>query len=320
MWLRAHAVCALAPMARRLRIQYPGAMYHVTNRGNYRRDVFETAGAAAAFEKTLDECCQRHDWQLHACALMRNHFHLALETPKPDLADGMHWLQSTYAVRFNRFRSEQGHLFQGRYQSFLIEDDAALLRVADYIHLNPVLAGIVAPDQVERFRWSSLTRFIKGPRWPSLTAARWLGQLGLEDSATGWTSYVHELVRLARDPAEQERRGFGEFCRGWAIGTAGWKRTLAREYAHLATIPEYPESERRDIRQAHWQATLEEALGHWRKSADDLLRAPKYQRWKVEIAARLRTRGGAPYRWIAAALKMGTPGALRVAVCRLANM
>jgi putative transposase len=128
-------------MARKLRIQYPGAMYHVINRGNYRRDVFESVGAARAFEAALLEACELFGWLLHAHAVMRNHFHLALETPEPNLVEGMHWLQSSFATRFNRFRGENGHLFQGRYKSLLVEDGAALGRVADYIHLNPVRAA-----------------------------------------------------------------------------------------------------------------------------------------------------------------------------------
>jgi putative transposase len=69
---------------------------------------------------------------------MRNHFRLVMETPEPNLVDGMHWLQSTFATRFNRLRGESGHLFQGRHQSLPIENSAALVRVVDYIHLNPV--------------------------------------------------------------------------------------------------------------------------------------------------------------------------------------
>jgi putative transposase len=76
----------------------------------------------------------------------------------------MHWLQSTYASRFNRFRGVRGHLFQGRYQALLIEDASALVRVANYIHLNPVRANFVAAGQVALFRWSSLPRFMRSPR------------------------------------------------------------------------------------------------------------------------------------------------------------
>src|SRR5258706_14385578 len=143
-------------MARRLRIEFEGALYHVINRGNFQRDVFQSAGAAKAFEAALGEACERHHWRVHAYVIMRNHYHLALETPEANLVAGMHWLQSTYASRFNRFRRARGHLFQGRYQALLVEDAGALVRVANYRHLNPVRAKIVAAAQVATFRWSSL--------------------------------------------------------------------------------------------------------------------------------------------------------------------
>ena len=109
-------------MPRRRRLQYAGALYHVINRGNYRLPVFGSPGAARAFETPLSEASERHHWRIHAHVVMRNHFHLALETPWPNLIAGMHWLESTFATRFNRFRSERGHVFQGRYQSLLIEE------------------------------------------------------------------------------------------------------------------------------------------------------------------------------------------------------
>jgi len=125
-------------MARKLRIEYEGALYHVLNRGNYRRDLFETVGAAKAFLAVLEEGSAMFNWRVHAYVLMRNHYHLALETPLPNLVEGMHWLQGTIATRFNRFRQEQGHLFQGRYHAILLEDRSVLSRVVDYVHLNPV--------------------------------------------------------------------------------------------------------------------------------------------------------------------------------------
>jgi len=99
-------------MARRIRVEYEGALYHVINRGNYRRDVFATPGAAAAFETTLGEACARHAWLVHAYVVMGNHYHVALETPRPNLVDGMHWLQSTFATRFNRYRAERNRTGQ----------------------------------------------------------------------------------------------------------------------------------------------------------------------------------------------------------------
>ncbi len=91
-------------MARKLRIEYPGAFYHVINRGNHRSWIFETEGARHAFLLCLKECCEAKGWRLHAWCLMSNHYHLLVETPGGNLVEGMRWLQSTFANRFNRFR------------------------------------------------------------------------------------------------------------------------------------------------------------------------------------------------------------------------
>ncbi|MBC8009210.1 MAG: transposase [Burkholderiales bacterium] len=101
-------------MARKLRIEFAGAIYHVLNRGNYRRDLFLSSGEAKAFVLTLEEATKIFGWRVQAYAVMRNHYHIALQTPQPNLVDGMHWLQSTFATRFNRFHGERGHLFQRR--------------------------------------------------------------------------------------------------------------------------------------------------------------------------------------------------------------
>jgi REP element-mobilizing transposase RayT len=306
-------------MARRLRIQFPGAAYHVINRGNYRRDLFETVGAAKSFENTLGQAGTRFGWEIHAFSLLYNHFHLAVTTPIPNLSDGMHWLQTTFALRFNRSRSERGHLFQGRYQSPLIEDAASLVRVVDYIHLNPVDARIVAASQVGNFRWSSLARFIRGPRPEWLSPQPWLQELGLSDTRDDWMKYLKSLVSLAGDFKEQQSRGFNELGRGWAIGTDAWKRALAREYGHRALEQDLPGDEIGDLKQQRWQSSLEGALRRHGKGEGDIAQGPKCAHWKVVIARSLRKETGAPYRWIAEALAMGSPNSVRVAVCRLAS-
>ncbi|MCW5550350.1 MAG: transposase [Opitutaceae bacterium] len=103
-------------MARKLRLEFPGACYHIINRGNYRADIFRTEGAQAAFEGCVFEACVKSGWLLHAFVIMSNHYHLALETPAGNLVAGMQWLQATFANRFNKLRGERGHLFQGRYR------------------------------------------------------------------------------------------------------------------------------------------------------------------------------------------------------------
>jgi putative transposase len=300
-------------MARKLRIQYEGAIYHVINRGNYRRDLFESVGAAQAFESTLFEACTLYAWKLHAFTIMRNHFHLAVETPRANLAEGMHWLQGTFAVRFNRFRTERGHLFQGRYHALLIENAAALARVVDYIHLNPARAGIVTPSQLNDFRWSSLRKFLRGPRSDFLTAEYWLASRQLTDSPEGWQIYVGCLHTLASDEAEQKRLGFDQFTRGWAIGTDGWRRALAKEHAARSLVPDLASKELHDLKASRWLEALEQELAKHQQTRETAQATRANVSWKVLIAIELR-KIGASYAWIAEQLHMGQPVTARVYV------
>jgi REP element-mobilizing transposase RayT len=104
--------------------------------------IFEDEGAKRAFKTTLFEACVRSRWRLHAFAIMSNHYHLALETPEPNLTDGVRWLQSTFANRFNRFRRQSGHLFQGSFKSLIVENTERMSCLCHYLHLNPTRAGI----------------------------------------------------------------------------------------------------------------------------------------------------------------------------------
>ncbi len=298
-------------MARKLRIEFPDAVYHVLNRGNYRRDLFLSAGEAGAFVKVLEEAAEIYNWRVHAYAVMRNHYHVALRTPQPNLTEGMHWLQTTFATRFNRLHGERGHLFQGRYQALLVEDDAALLRLVNYIHLNPVRAKIIPPEQMGSFRWSSLGRFVRGGGFAQMDSAPWLKPMKLEADAAGWEEYLQRLRQLALDPEEQERLGFAAMSRGWAIGTQGWRQAVARDHAHLATNPGLGAAEARSLREAAWAARLQSLLSESGKSAGDMAAAAKSAPWKIELAARLRRESGAAIAWMATALQMGSPDAVR---------
>src|SRR5450432_1744377 len=129
-------------MARPLRLESADGVYHVLNRGNYRAAIFRTQKTKQAFLQCLDEACRKTRWRVHAWCLMSNHFHLAVATPEANLVDGMRWLQGTFATRFNRLRSERGHLFQGRYKSLVVDPDGVLGPLCHYIHLNPVRAKL----------------------------------------------------------------------------------------------------------------------------------------------------------------------------------
>ena len=305
-------------MARKLRVEEVGGLYHVINRGNYRQAVFGSVGAVQAFETTLRESLENFGWKLHAYVVMPNHYHLALETPRPNLVDGMHWLQSTFATRFNRFREESGHLFQGRYQALPVEDTAALARVADYIHLNPVRAGIVGVEQLAGFRWSSLHKFLRNERWAGLSGDLLMPFWGLTDDAAGWSACERRLCELALDEAEQKRLGFGEMTKGWAIGTAGWRAALAKQLSQKELVG-MSRQESRGVREDQWQAALDFRLADLGRSQAELVPLIPRQigeTWRLELAAHLR-KSGAPYTWIATKLGFPKVDSLRVRLHRL---
>jgi REP element-mobilizing transposase RayT len=299
-------------MARKLRVQYEGAFYHVVNRGNYRRDVFESPDAAQAFVSVLEEATLAYGWKCHSYAVMRNHYHIVLETPQPNLVAGMHWLQGTLATRFNRFRSEHGHLFQGRYHAGLIEDCRILGHVVDYVHLNPVRAGIVPGNQASLFRWSSLGRFVRGSRFPGLTASDWLRCRQLEDTARGWEQYQKYLIELAGSLEQQKRLGWKEFSSGWALGSDSWRNGLAKDHAHRALDPGLEASSIRDLREARWTEQLRLTLAALSRKPDELVSTKKKgEPWKVAIALHLRSHFGVSCHWLSQQLHMGTPGSTR---------
>ena len=140
-------------MARPLRIEFPGALYHVTSRGNARQDIALDDEDRAAFLAVLAEARERFAWLVHAYCLMGNHYHLMVETPEANLSRGMRQLIGVYTQRFNRRHGRVGHLFQGRYKAILVERESYLLELCRYVVLNPVRAGLVA--RVEDWRWSS---------------------------------------------------------------------------------------------------------------------------------------------------------------------
>ena len=140
-------------MARPLRIEYPGAVYHVTTRGDGRKNIFLNDTDRNNFLQNFCSTIKNYNWLCHAYCLMDNHYHLLLETPDGNLSKGMRQLNGVYTQKFNFIHKTVGHLFQSRYKAFLIEKDPYLLEVARYIVLNPVRAGKVTHQN--EWEWSS---------------------------------------------------------------------------------------------------------------------------------------------------------------------
>jgi putative transposase len=140
-------------MARPLRIEFAGALYHVTSRGNERRRIFRDDVDRKMFLTFLGQAVKRFGWSVTAWVLMSNHYHLVVQTPEANLSRGMHWINGTYAAWFNRRHDRSGHLFQGRFHGVLVEKETYLRELLRYVVLNPVRAKMVA--RPEDYRWSS---------------------------------------------------------------------------------------------------------------------------------------------------------------------
>lgn len=150
-------------MARALRISFEGAWYHIMNRGVDCQPIFYSQSHLKMFLGVLDELYEKHSIEIHAYCLMGNHYHLMVRTPEANISKLIHHLNTVYAIRFNKRNSRDGPVFRGRFHSVLVQDDAHLLHLSRYIHLNPVKAKMV--EKAEYYKWSSYQAYL-GLRTP----------------------------------------------------------------------------------------------------------------------------------------------------------
>lgn len=292
-------------MARKVRLEYPGAIYHVINRGNYRAWVFETEGAKKAFEECLFEACTKSRWRLHAYVIMGNHFHLAVETPEGNLVAGMHWLQATFAARFNRFRDERGHLFQGRYKALMVEAGDRLAQLCHYIHLNPVRAGIVTVEQLRDHKYSSYW-YYRRPRPACLdlaTALMGAGQLG--DTQEGWGAYEQYLIVQNTDGPVGKNAAYESMSKGWVLGSREFKQALIKDEAAAVDLRAWDSLGAQEFRRLEWEMLLGKALAAI-PDAERAARPGKSAAWKIAVAGWMKDSSNVTNGWLAERLGMGS--------------
>ena len=165
-------------MPRALRRFIAGGIYHVTSRGNRKEPIFLSDGDRILFLELVKEVRAHRRWSVHGYCLMQNHYHLLLETPEPDLSDGMQAINSKYAQWFNRGNGFVGHVFQGRFHAVLVESDWHLLELTRYIAMNPVRAGLcLSPLE---WQWSSFYDVMVGTRQFSVSAEKVLAFFGAD--------------------------------------------------------------------------------------------------------------------------------------------
>jgi REP element-mobilizing transposase RayT len=217
-------------MARAWRIEYDGALYHVLSRGNDQQDIFRNDQDRIRFLEAVGEMSERYEMDIFAYVLMSNHYHLLLKTNRSNLSKGMQWLGLAYTRRFNNRHFRSGHLFQGRFKSILVENDAYLVRLSCYIHRNPLRAKIV--DRLAEYRWSSYPVYAyghKGPEW--LITETILSQFG--------DPYAHRAYReKVQRYSEEEKKLLEDLKHGVILGTSDFVKKIRNAF-----LPDSPHKE-----------------------------------------------------------------------------
>lgn len=211
-------------MARPLRIEYEGAFYHVLSRGNKQQDIFLDDHDRQTFLKTVARMSERFDVTIIAYVLMDNHYHLLIRTNRPNLSKSMQWLGTTYTTNFNLSNFQVGHLFQGRFKSILVENEAYLLQLSYYIHRNPLRAGIV--QRLIDYPWSSYPAYAYNKRCPDwLKTDLLLSQFG-PDNNSGRIAYREKVQQYA----EEKKSIWEDIRHGVIFGSQAFFDRIKKDY------------------------------------------------------------------------------------------
>lgn len=287
-------------MSRPLRLEFPGALWHITQRGNERKDIYRCEADRTLFLDLLVRSIEIYRWIVHAFVLMTNHYHLIIETPLPTLSRGMHDLDGDYAQQFNQRHDRVGHLFQGRFKGSLVEKETYLLELCRYVVLNPVRAGTV--EAPAAWPWSSYraTALLEPP--PPWLEVDWtLRQFGPDRRAAAqrYREFVAAGIGMTRSPWEDLKSdlylgsdAFGEGLRD-VIG--------AREFP-----PEIPRAQR--LPRVPALETIVELVAREFHTAPEALRGGRRSDARLMFAWLARRARASSLREIGEVLSLSAPG------------
>lgn len=227
-------------MSRPLRIQFPGALYHITSRGDGREIIYLDDRDRTVFLGVLKHVCARFNWVCHGYCLMPNHYHLLVETPDANLALGMRQLNGMYTQRFNRRHGRVGHVFQGRYHAVVVQKESHLLEVARYIVLNPVRAGLAR--SARSWRWSSYRATAGLANPPAWLCTGWL----LQSFGRGHVA-ASEAYRRFVDEGVREPSPWEQLKQQMYLGDDGFVAAAQATIAGNNQSEEVPVAQRRPI-------------------------------------------------------------------------
>ena len=227
-------------MARPLRIEYPGAFYHVIHRGNAGEAIFRSKRDREKFLENVAKAVERFGINVHTYCLMTNHYHFLVETPEPNLSRAVQWINVSYAAYFNRKRDRIGHLFQGRFKSILVDADEYLKHLSRYIHLNPLRANMV--EQLLSYPWSSYPVFAGKAKAPDWLEVDWLLSLFGKSRKKACAAYRRFVEGVEPAKVEDpEKDVVGGFILG-SVAFVNWvKDTYLSERSGEKEIPQLKE-------------------------------------------------------------------------------
>jgi REP element-mobilizing transposase RayT len=220
-------------MARAWRIEFEGAFYHILSRGNEGCGIVGDNTDRRRFVETLGQAAERFDLEIFAYVLMTNHYHLLLRTRQANLSNAMQWFGTAYTRRYNNRHGRTGHLFQGRFKSILVENDAYLMRLSFYIHRNPLRAGLV--QRLADYPWSSYKAYAYGraaPEW--LSTGLILAHIPAEDPHKGYREQAQEYVA-------EEARLWENLRHGVMLGSREFVERIRREHLPSELETEKPQ-------------------------------------------------------------------------------
>ena len=301
-------------MARKARVEFEGAVYHVLDRGDRREAIFRDDADRERFLATLGEACLRTGWRVHALVLMSNHYHLLIQTPHANLVAGMRWFQTTWTVRFNRRHRLSGHLFQGRYKSVVVDPNERgyFATLSDYIHLNPIRARMIGlEERLYDYRWSSYRWYAAKAGRPAWFEPEWvLAELQLADTAEGRRLYAERMrERAVAELAQPESPEIAELRRGWCPGGASFRERMLNLLEGAGEKLRFAREIDAPVRRSHGEEEgrrlLKAGLQAFGLCMEDLAGLRKGDERKLALAAAIRTRTSVPNAWIARELHLG---------------
>jgi REP element-mobilizing transposase RayT len=293
-------------MARRRRLISNQGAYHVYNRAELGQPIFETDAAKQVFLETILATARRFAWQLHAFAIMTNHFHLVLTTPRGNLSEGMHALQSAFANKHKVFRGSIGHVFQSRFGCAHYPAGPLAARKIDYVHLNPVRAGIVSLEELGDYRWTSYRLLRRPHQRGELTLGLALTSMhGLRDDPAGWDAYEERLRFIL---STEERPATDEELFGLVRKEKAGRRV---DGTGMPSVAGKSRELLRGEELVRWEDAFKGELHSAGHTETELASLPHAQGWKVNLARQMRDHHGASANWLAKRMGLNSGAYLR---------